>query len=240
MVTPTLAAGKGWGKFDVQATLGGTFPVNSVNKLGRTVLSNTAFQYHALKQLWPEVEINSTFWMGGTNDGKKQTFVTPGVVLGPLPDSQARGHRGRRRLPDRHHPLQPVQPRLYRDAAHAVLRTVLVDRKNCGPTRPESQSCRREAELAGSDRPRPALRPAGQRVQLEEHQHVAVRVVEGVKAGHLFQREVRVDVCQRAGIQVVPCGVPAGLVGGQLRRQVGMVRSACQSRRKARAGGSPG
>lgn len=85
VVTPTLAGGKGWGRFDVQATLGGTFPVNSVNKLGRTVLSNNAFQYHVLKTMWPEVEINSTFWMGGTNDGRKQTFVTPGVVLGRFP-----------------------------------------------------------------------------------------------------------------------------------------------------------
>jgi hypothetical protein len=85
VVTPTLAGGKGWGPFDVQATLGGTFPVNSVNKLGRTIVSNTTFQYHALKKLWPEAEINSTFWHGGTNDGKKQTFVTPGLVLARFP-----------------------------------------------------------------------------------------------------------------------------------------------------------
>ncbi len=85
IVTPTLAAGKGWGPFDVQSTLGGTFPVNSVNKLGRMVLSNTALQMRTLKKLWPEVEINSTFWMGGSNDGKKQTFVTPGINFGRFP-----------------------------------------------------------------------------------------------------------------------------------------------------------
>jgi hypothetical protein len=85
IVTPTLAAGKGWGRFDVQSTLGGTLPVNSVNTLGRTIVSNTAFQVHALKQLWPEVEINSTFWRGGVNDGKKQTFATPGVIFGRFP-----------------------------------------------------------------------------------------------------------------------------------------------------------
>jgi hypothetical protein len=85
VVTPTLAAGKGWGRFDVQSTLGGTFPVNSVNILGRTIVSNTAFQVHALKQLWPEVEINSTFWEGGTNDGRKQTFATPGLIFGRFP-----------------------------------------------------------------------------------------------------------------------------------------------------------
>ena len=85
IVTPTLAAGKGWGKFDVQSTLGGTLPVNSVNVLGRTIVSNSAFQLHAIKQLWPEAEINSTFWEGGSNDGKKQTFLTPGVIFGRFP-----------------------------------------------------------------------------------------------------------------------------------------------------------
>ena len=85
VITPTLAGGKGWGKFDVQATLAGTFPVNSVNILGRTLISNTAFQLHAVKQIWPEVEINSTSWFGGTNDGRKQTFVTPGLIFGRFP-----------------------------------------------------------------------------------------------------------------------------------------------------------
>ena len=85
VIMPTLAGGKGWSKFDVQATLGGTFPVDSVNELGHTILSNTALQYHAMKRLWPEAEINSIFWKGGINDGKNQTFVTPGLILGRLP-----------------------------------------------------------------------------------------------------------------------------------------------------------
>lgn len=82
IVTPTLAGGKGWGKFDFQSTLGGTLPVNSVKTVGRTMVSNTAFQYHTMRILWPEAEINSTFWEGGENDGKKQTFVTPGLIFG--------------------------------------------------------------------------------------------------------------------------------------------------------------
>jgi hypothetical protein len=85
VVTPTLAGGKGWGWFDVQSTLGGTFPVNSINKLGRTILSNTAVQAHLLRKLWPEVEINSTAWEGGANDGKKQTLITPGLIFGRFP-----------------------------------------------------------------------------------------------------------------------------------------------------------
>jgi hypothetical protein len=85
IVTPTLAGGKGWGKFSVQSTLAGTLPVNSVNILGRAIASNTAFQVHVLKRLWPETEINSTFWKGGANDGKKQTFLTPGLIFGRFP-----------------------------------------------------------------------------------------------------------------------------------------------------------
>lgn len=85
IVTPTLAGGKGCGKFDVQSTFAGTLPVNSVNILGRSITSNTALQYHVQRFLWPEVETNSTFWKGGTIDSKKQTFVTPGLIFGRFP-----------------------------------------------------------------------------------------------------------------------------------------------------------
>lgn len=85
IVTPTLAGGKGWGAFDIQSTLAGTFPVNSVKTVGRTIASNTAFQYRVFSRMWPEAEINSTFWKGGTNDGKKQTFVTPAIIFGRFP-----------------------------------------------------------------------------------------------------------------------------------------------------------
>jgi len=85
IVTPTLAGGKGWGPFDVQSTLAGALPVNSLSLLGRAIISNTAFQYHPQRYLWPEAEINSTFWKGGPNDGKKQTFITPGFIFGRFP-----------------------------------------------------------------------------------------------------------------------------------------------------------
>lgn len=85
IVTPTLAGGKGWGKFDVQSTLAGALPVDSVSILGRAIASNTALQYHPLRLLWPEAEIGSTFWKGGANDGKKQTFITPGLIFGRFP-----------------------------------------------------------------------------------------------------------------------------------------------------------
>ncbi len=85
IVTPTIAAGKGFGRFSVQSTLGVTLPIDEVDTIGHSVLSNNAFQYHATRFLWPEIELNSTFWTGGTQDGKKQTFITPGVVIGRFP-----------------------------------------------------------------------------------------------------------------------------------------------------------
>jgi hypothetical protein len=35
-----------------------------------------------MKKFWPEVELNSKFFEGGKNDGQKQNFVTPGLLLG--------------------------------------------------------------------------------------------------------------------------------------------------------------
>jgi hypothetical protein len=44
-----------------------------------------AFQYRVFKKLWPELEVNSTFFQDGANDGKKQVFLTPGIVVGKFP-----------------------------------------------------------------------------------------------------------------------------------------------------------
>jgi len=81
-LTPTVAGGKGWGRFDVQATLGAGLPVSHADTMGHAITLNAAFQYHVVKKLWPEIEINSTAWKDGAEDGKKQTFVTPGLILG--------------------------------------------------------------------------------------------------------------------------------------------------------------
>ncbi len=79
-ISPTLAVGKGFGPFDVQSTAGATLPVANTNKLGRPIAWNTAVQFKASPNWWPEVEFNSTFYEGGPNDGKIQNFVTPGIV----------------------------------------------------------------------------------------------------------------------------------------------------------------
>ena len=44
--------------------------------------SGSSFQYRVFRELWPEVELNSTFFLDGKNDRQKQTFVTPGLVMG--------------------------------------------------------------------------------------------------------------------------------------------------------------
>jgi hypothetical protein len=80
-VSPTLLAGKGFGRFDVISCLGGSLPTGDTDKLGRTVAWNTAAQYHLGKWLWPEVESNATWFYGGKNDGKMQNFLTPGLTL---------------------------------------------------------------------------------------------------------------------------------------------------------------
>ena len=80
-ISPTLCGGKGFGRLDVQSTLGAILPAGDTAKLGRVVVWNTATQYHLGKFFWPEIENNATFYHGGANDGRVQDFVTPGLML---------------------------------------------------------------------------------------------------------------------------------------------------------------
>ncbi len=82
VITPTLAYGKGFRNFDLQGTFGIGMPTADTNTLGRTFTWNNAFQYRVLRKIWPEVELNTTFFQDGHNDGQKQNFVTPGLLLG--------------------------------------------------------------------------------------------------------------------------------------------------------------
>lgn len=85
VVTPTIAAGKGWGDFDVQATLGLAYPLSHIHEIGSSVVGNVAFQYHFGEVFWPELEVNATHWNNGLRGGKTQVFLTPGVVFGRFP-----------------------------------------------------------------------------------------------------------------------------------------------------------
>jgi hypothetical protein len=83
-VVPTIYAGKGFGRFDVQSTLGATFPVADIAKLGRVMAWNTVAQYHIGRYFWPEIEDNASFFYAGPNDGRIQNFVTPGLMVSKI------------------------------------------------------------------------------------------------------------------------------------------------------------
>ncbi len=85
VLTPTMAYGKGWGNFAVQGTFGVGLPTGDTNTIGRSFAFNHAFQYRVSKKLWPEMEVNATFFQNGKNDGRKQVFLTPGLVVGRIP-----------------------------------------------------------------------------------------------------------------------------------------------------------
>jgi hypothetical protein len=80
--TPTLAVGKGFGDFDIQATIGEAFPTDDHSHAGKSVLTNVTAQYHFAKYFWPEVEMNRTDWVGGARDARSQTYLTPGIIFG--------------------------------------------------------------------------------------------------------------------------------------------------------------
>lgn len=81
---PSVGGGKGFGNFDVQSTLGATLPSGdaAVTASGRPVAWNTVAQYRVGNVFWPELESNATYYKGGSNDGKTQEFITPGIIIG--------------------------------------------------------------------------------------------------------------------------------------------------------------
>jgi hypothetical protein len=85
IVTPTIAAGKGWGTrtagFDIQSTLGIAVPTVGLAALGRPITWNTALQAH-LGKLWPELEAQYVYFKDGPNDGRSQLALTAGLVVG--------------------------------------------------------------------------------------------------------------------------------------------------------------
>ncbi|HJU29042.1 MAG TPA: hypothetical protein VJ718_07725 [Candidatus Binataceae bacterium] len=83
--TPALAFGKGFGAFDVQSTAGISLPDGGLQRIGMPLAWNTAFQYRLFRILWPEVEVNYTWWPNGEREGQSQVFLTPGLVIGRIP-----------------------------------------------------------------------------------------------------------------------------------------------------------
>jgi hypothetical protein len=83
-VTPTFVAGKGYKKFDIQSSIGAILPTSSVPTIGRTIQWNTVAQYQVGKYFWPELEVNASYFHLGANDGKNQTFLTPGFMISKI------------------------------------------------------------------------------------------------------------------------------------------------------------
>jgi hypothetical protein len=86
IIQPTMAFGKGWGNFDVQATVSEQFPTggvrNAEKSFGHPVLVNVTAQYFLLNFFSPELEANSIRWPNGSKEGKTQLFLTPGIIFG--------------------------------------------------------------------------------------------------------------------------------------------------------------
>ena len=74
---PTLAAGKMWGRFNIQSTLGGMMPTGKIAAQGRQILWNSTAQVLVGTRLWADLENNATFNFGGPIGGKMENFVTP-------------------------------------------------------------------------------------------------------------------------------------------------------------------
>ena len=83
-ITPTIVAGKGYGRFDVQSALGAILPTSSVPTIGRTIQWNTTVQCKVGRYFWPELETNASYFYGGANDGKSQVFLTPGIMVSKI------------------------------------------------------------------------------------------------------------------------------------------------------------
>jgi hypothetical protein len=82
VLTPTIAGGKGLRDFVYQGTFGADLPSSGTMLTGRRLAWNNALQYRRIKMVWPELEVNSNFYNGGSNAGKKQVLLTPGIVAG--------------------------------------------------------------------------------------------------------------------------------------------------------------
>jgi hypothetical protein len=84
-ITPTIAAGKGWGDFNIQATISTPWPLSHLEKLGGQLAANVVFQYHVLQYFWAELELNNTYWFNGPRRGFDQLFLSPNIAFGPYP-----------------------------------------------------------------------------------------------------------------------------------------------------------
>ena len=84
-LTPTLLAGKGFGKLALMSSFGGNLPISQARTTGRAIHWNSVVQYKVGRYFFPELEVNMTSHIDGARDGKTQTFLSPGITVGKLP-----------------------------------------------------------------------------------------------------------------------------------------------------------
>ena len=85
IITPGIAGGKGWGKFNIQTYVAFPIPTSHTGTIGYSAELNVALQYNLLTYFWPEFEVNTTRYFSGLRGGKTQVFLTPGLILGVFP-----------------------------------------------------------------------------------------------------------------------------------------------------------
>ena len=83
-IAPTLFVGKGFRSFNVQSAASIALPTGHTASLGRPISWNTALQQRVKRIFWPELEVNSTFFLGGAHDGEAQTFLSPGFEVSKI------------------------------------------------------------------------------------------------------------------------------------------------------------
>jgi hypothetical protein len=84
-LSPILSLGKGFGRFAFITNFSASLPASNTLNLGRQVIFNNVVEFHAARYIWFQTEVNSTLYKGGRNNGKTQTFLTPGITFARLP-----------------------------------------------------------------------------------------------------------------------------------------------------------
>jgi hypothetical protein len=125
ILSPTFAAAKGIGSWDIQSTVGANLPATGANLLGRAIVFNTAVDYRIKGKIWPMLEQNSMFrsrrGLGRKEGGLLDTRPRGGQLsIGRATPS----HRWRGRA-DRRHTVPPVRSPLDSFRALTVLSSCL-------------------------------------------------------------------------------------------------------------------
>jgi len=57
-------------------------PVDQTPLIGRQLVWNSVAQYRVWSKIWPEAEVNHTYFSQGPSDDKTEVSLTPGIVVG--------------------------------------------------------------------------------------------------------------------------------------------------------------